>query len=232
MPAEQPPDLPGRAFKPGLVYREEAGHRFPMLVWRFARPVRAISCGPFGGGLGERHWLLHATVHRDYDRCDPEVHIAELAADLDLTGPGAGLLTAVDVTDAVEAVDGEVVVVATVGLGHPTRAAAPAGPDSAGTVGTINVVAFLPVPFSDAALVNAVATATEAKVQALADAGVDATGTATDALFLAAPTTVAGIGQPPQPYGGPRSIWGSRLARAVYTAVEQGSRAWLRRGDR
>jgi adenosylcobinamide amidohydrolase len=232
MPAEQHPNLPGRAVQPDLLYRDEAGHRFPMHVWRFARPVRAISCGPYGGGLGERHWLLHATVHRDYERRDPEAHVADLAAGLDLAGPGAGLLTAVDVTDAVETADGEVVVVATVGLGHPTRAAAPSGPDGVAGVGTINVVAFLPVPFSDAALVNAVATATEAKVQALADAGVDATGTATDALFLAAPTVAAGTGQPPQPYGGPRSIWGSRLARAVYAAVEQGSRAWLRHGDR
>jgi adenosylcobinamide hydrolase len=213
--------------EPELAHRVEAGRRWPLHVWRFGRPLRAISTGPYGGGLGERQWVLNASVPRDYDRRDPDAHIAELAAELGLTGPGAGLLTAVDVTDAAIASDTGVTVVATVGLGHPTRAAAPdeAGPLAAGT---INVVAFLPAPLADAALVNAVATATEAKVQALAEAGFDATGTATDALFLACP--IAGAGTV-EPYGGPRSIWGARLARAVHAAVAEGTQRWRQATD-
>jgi adenosylcobinamide amidohydrolase len=123
-------------------------------------------------------------------------------------------------------------VVATVGLGHPIRAAAPGDPGVRGvpgdpgvrgapenvaepaTAGTINIVAVLPVRLADAALVNAVATATEAKVQALGDLGFDATGTATDAIAIACPAV--GV---PEPFGGPRSVWGGRLARAVHAAV-------------
>jgi adenosylcobinamide amidohydrolase len=167
--------------------------------------------------------LINATVHRDYARLDPQVHLAELARGLGLVGSGAGLLTAVPVTEAAAADDGGVQVVATVGLGHPTKAADRDAGISAPAAGTINIVALLPVPLSDAALVNAIATATEAKVQALQDRGVDATGTATDALFVGSSGTGA-----VEPFGGPRSTWGARLARAVYAAVADGTVRWRR----
>lgn len=82
--------------------------------------------------------------------------------------------------------------------------------------GTVNIVVVLPVALSDAALVNAVATATEAKVQALLDAGLDCSGTPTDAVCVAAPDPGA---QPGEPFAGPRSRWGARLARSVHRAV-------------
>jgi len=243
------PALP--AIVPEPASRVEAGRRWPVHVWRFDHPLRVIGSGPYGGGLGERLWVINATVPRDYARLDPDVHIAELAAGLGLTGPGVGMMTAVDVGDAVTATDAGVGVVATVGLGYPTLAAAPdedtppeggfiadSGPAGGqpgisppgARVGTINIVAFLPVPLSDAALVNAVVTATEAKVQALAGCGFAATGTATDALVIACP--VPAPGGVVEPYGGPRSTWGARLARAVHAAVDQGARRWLaaRRG--
>ncbi len=87
--------------------------------------------------------------------------------------------------------------------------------------GTINIVVTLPVALSDAALVNAVATATEAKVQALLDAGLDCSGTPTDAVCVAAPEPGHDGGEP---FAGPRSTWGARIARAVHTAVLAGAR--------
>ena len=66
-------------------------------------------------------------------------------------------------------------------------------------------------------MVNAVATATEAKVQVLWGAGYDASGTPTDAVCVAAP--VGGAGRGEEPFAGPRSRWGSRLARAVHSAT-------------
>jgi len=77
-------------------------------------------------------------------------------------------------------------------------------------------VAF-PERLSDAALVNAIGTATEAKTQALFDAGIEGTGTATDALCVLCPP-----GGKAHAYGGPRSLWGGRLARVVYRAVRSG----------
>jgi adenosylcobinamide amidohydrolase len=83
--------------------------------------------------------------------------------------------------------------------------------------GTINVVASLPAALDDAALVNAATTVAEAKAQALWDGGVAATGTASDALCVVCPADGPAVG-----FGGPRSYWGSRLARAVHRAVLAG----------
>jgi adenosylcobinamide amidohydrolase len=82
------------------------------------------------------------------------------------------------------------------------------------------VIVVLPLPLSDAAFVNAVVTATEAKTQAVLDAGFAATGTATDAICIAAP-----LGGKGEQFAGPRSPWGARLARAVHAAVLSGARA-------
>jgi adenosylcobinamide hydrolase len=205
---------------PELTRRRDEGRDLPVLVWRPAEPVLAISSGALGGGIGTRHWVVNATVPLAYDRPDPHVHLAELAADLGLDGTGTGLLTAVDVATAVTVRDGGVTVCATVGLSDPIWAAAPDSPGN-GT-GTINVVAWLPVRLTDAALVNAVATVAEAKAQALDGLGIPGTGTCTDATVLACPT-----GGPAQWYGGPRSTYGARLARAVHEAVLTGGRGWL-----
>ena len=130
------------------------------------------------------------------------------------------MLTAADVLTFATAADHGVEVVGTVGIAHPTQAAAPDEGRSPSLVGTINLVALLPEKLSDAALVNAVATATEAKVQAVRDLGFAATGTATDAVCLVCPEEGAA-----HSFGGPRSVWGSRLARAVHAAVLEGGRA-------
>ena len=200
-----------------IAWRDEEDGRLPVLLVRFPAAMRAVSSAPLGGGLGVRRWVLIAQVLPSYTRRDPDAHLQAMAADLRLSGRGVGMLTAADVrVDGRRRADEGVEVLATVGLGHPIRAAVPAGADepAAPVAGTINVVARVPVRLSDAALVNAVATATEAKSQALADLGLDATGTATDAVCVACPP--AGV---PEPFGGPRSPWGSRLARAVHSAV-------------
>jgi adenosylcobinamide amidohydrolase len=211
--------------EPVLTTRHEDGWDIPILVWRLATPALAISSGPLGGGLGVRHWALNATVPMSYRRPDPDVHLAELADRLDLRGPGIGLLTGVDVAEVVTATDGGVRVWATVGLGTPIWAAVPADGDPESTparpaVGTVNIVARLPVRLGEAALVNAVMTITEAKAQALRELGLPATGTPTDAVAVLCPPD-----GPAEPYGGPRSRWGAPLARAARQAVWVGGSA-------
>jgi len=212
-----------RAVQVQLRSRDEPYGATPVLVVPFPRPLRVVSSAPWGGGLGLRRFVLNAQVPPGYARRDPDAHLAAIARGLGLGGPGVGMLTAADVEANQVAGDEGVDVVATVGLGHPIRAAVPGDPGVRGvsenvtepaTAGTINIVAVLPVRLADAALINAVATATEAKVQALLDLGFDATGTATDAIAIACPAT--GV---PESFGGPRSVWGGRLARAVHAAV-------------
>jgi adenosylcobinamide hydrolase len=213
-----------------LVDRVEAGWRWPVLHWEAGPGRRAISSAPLGGGLRPLSWWLNCTVNARYDRQDPRTHLKEIATELGLTGPGCGMLTAVDVAHHWRAEDGGVQVVATVGLGLPVPAAA--GPDRIASEqpltgpGTINLLAVLPVPLGDAALVNTVVTATESKSQALAAAGIEGTGTASDAVCIACPIAGASPFHAPEPYAGPRSTWGSRLARAVFSAVGEGTAHW------
>jgi len=231
--------------EPELLSRHEDGAELAMALWRFGSPMLALSSAPYGGGWGERRWVLAAQVAGGYSRPDPADHLAELARGLDLDGPGIGMLTAVDVRLVSTCREDGVMAAATVGISHPTwaaaetgtaearaaetgaaetgaagTAAAQAGPQDTGG-GTVNIVAVLGRRLSPAALVNAVMTVTEAKSQALWEAGFAGTGTPSDAVAVLCPA--AG---PAEAFAGPRSRWGSRLARAAHRAVLDGSRRW------
>src|SRR5450755_3926946 len=164
-------------------WHRQDGVLWPVALWCPGPGYRMISSGVTGGGIGPREWVLNAQVPAGYARMDPAVHVAELAAGLGLGGEGVGLLTAARVTDVVQCEDEEVRVAATVGLRVPAWAAVPPGTADgelmpAWRPGTINIIVSVPVPLRDAAYVNAVMTATEAKTQAVLEAGFRATGTA------------------------------------------------------
>jgi len=214
------------------LWRAEDGAELPALVWR-PGPRRTVSSGLLGGGIGAAEWVLNAQVPGAYARMDPVAHLEELAARFGLAGPGVGLLTAAEVRAFRQGHDGGVSATATVGLRVPTWAASPEGrpdPVLAPTVpeqfrpGTVNIVVDVPAALDDAALVGAVLTVTEAKTQALLEAGYDCSGTASDAVCVAA----APHGRP-EPFAGPRSVWGARIARAVHAAVLAGARDYTRR---
>ena len=195
-----------------------------VLVWRAAAPVRTLATTVLGGGLGERSWIVNAEVRLDYHHDDPAEHVASIAAEQGLSGAGVGFLTAARVGDVVSAADGGTTCDATVGISVPTWAAADDGAWSRWEPGTINLVCWVPAPLSDAALANALITVTEAKTQALLDAGVPGTGTASDAVAVCCPPGGS------EAYGGPRSPWGARLARAVHEAVAAGTARFLDAG--
>ncbi|MEV7603232.1 adenosylcobinamide amidohydrolase [Kitasatospora sp. NPDC089797] len=209
----------GGPVRVGRAARVEDGACRHLLVWRAGPGWRMVSSAVLGGGLGERAWVLNAQVRPGYARMDPAEHLAELAAAEGLTGPGVGLMTAAEVDDCTRAEDGGVTAVVTSGIGVPVWAADPAARPADHRPGTINILAVVPAPVADAGLVNLLATATEAKVQALLDAGYDCSGTPSDAVCVA----VRSDGGAPDPFGGPRSLWGARLARAVYRAVRAGA---------
>jgi adenosylcobinamide amidohydrolase len=194
---------------------------WPALLWRLAEPMLSVSSSPLGGGIGHRQWIVNAQVALEYARTDLEVHLEAIADELGCTGPGVGFLTAAPVGRVAGGADGGVEAYATVGLRHPTLAAADDVP-ATGTVGTVNVIVGIPVLLTESALVNAVITCTEAKTQALLDHGVPGTGTASDAVCLVCPRRGT-----PEQFAGPRSSIGARIARAVYRAVDAGTAmAW------
>ncbi|MFE4695849.1 adenosylcobinamide amidohydrolase [Streptomyces sp. NPDC056738] len=198
--------------------RVEDGEELNALFWRAGAGWRMVSSAVLGGGIAEHGWVLNAQVSHGYRRTDPARHLTELARAVGAHGPGVGLMTAADVSRYADAHDGGAEAVVTAGLGVRGWAAAPAeSVRRPAAPGTINIVAALPVALGDAALVNAVSTVTEAKVQALLDAGYDCSGTPTDAVCVAARTPRPG--EEVHAFAGPRSLWGARLARAVHAAV-------------
>ena len=188
------------------------------------RELRCLSSAVFGGGLGRVRTWVNLQVPSGYARTDPDAHLAEETAGL--PGPVLGMLTAAPVDRFQDVVCRTARAFATVGLGYPVAAAGERGPPGAAgaPAGTINILAVVAAPLTDAGLVGAVQTAVEAKVQALAATGVlagnapgFATGTASDVIAVACPpgSSVA--------FAGPATPTGSDQARAVFEAVRLGS---------
>jgi adenosylcobinamide amidohydrolase len=204
------------------------------LVVDFGGVRRCLSSAVVGGGLrGARAWL-NLQVPHGYARLDPDAHLREEMAARGLDPAHTlGAMTAAHVDRATaHAEPGAARVVATVGIGVPLAAAGrllrelPA-------VNTINMIVLVEAPLTDAALVYAVQTATEAKAQALADAGVaainhdgPATGTATDSICVAARPGAT------EPFAGPMSPAGATIARCVHAAVLEGAVDFVRRATR
>ncbi|MDP9332414.1 MAG: adenosylcobinamide amidohydrolase, partial [Actinomycetota bacterium] len=172
-----------------LVYGDHLcdGTNFPVLVWRFGVPTIAISSAPVGGGIGSRSWILNAQVPRDYTRTDLPAHVREIATANGCASDGVGMLTAASVDAVSSASEGGFEAWATAGLRLVTWAADADDHAFEWRPGTINIVASLPVRCTEAALVNAVMTATEAKTQALFEGHIPGTGTASDAVCISCP---------------------------------------------
>lgn len=209
--------VPERAARPSTMDLPSTAGARAASAWVFDAPRAALSSAPVGGGSAALDWLLNIGVAGDYARTDLAEHARDIAGRLGLVGTGAAMITAVDVRRMVHADDGDVVVDATVGVTKPTWAADADDVHGAWEPGTINIVVQLPVALSPAAAVNAVMTATEAKAQALFEAGVPGTGTASDAVTVVWPPVL-----PVEAFAGPRSTWGARIARAVHAAVRDG----------
>lgn len=201
--------------------RRDAGRHLPVLLWRFPEPLESAVIAPHGGGVGPRRWLVATQATTAEHRRDPDHLLGKLATSLGLAGRGIGILTASDIRLATCAVTDGVGVVAIVGATHPVLAAAASSPSARPprppATTAINIVVTTPVRLSKGALLNALATATEAKTHALLDAGFHATGTAADALCVLCPTTGAVVD-----HAAPRTSWGTRIARAVHDAVLEG----------
>ncbi len=205
--------------KPGDLHRG-------FLAWRLPPGCSVLSSAPVGGGSQlEPNWILNIGVASDFARVDLDTYVAEAAAELELDGAGIGLLTAAHVSLVQRAEVEGAVVDATVGIGKPTWAADDDGGWNAYAPGTINIVAQVPVALSAAAAVNVVMTVTEAKTQALFEAGVPGTGTASDAVVIVSRTHASVSDREPEAFGGPRSLWGARIALATRAAVAAGIEA-------
>ncbi|WP_310195189.1 adenosylcobinamide amidohydrolase [Bacillus sp. 3255] len=219
------------------------------LLIRCDTALRTLNSSPWGGGFGMHTALMNRQVDKLYNEADP---LSEMDAFMRREGlsPGetAGMLTAAMVKDAgyrtltwtgdgVEELGHarssaheqerlHVCAWVTVGLGNKARAGAVL-PAASLYPGTINTILVIDAQLTDAAMVNAVITATEAKAAALHDLGIvtadgkPATGTTTDAVLVAA----TGRGRT-YSYAGTATAVGYMIGRTVYEAIMASGRIY------
>ncbi|KQC03052.1 MAG: hypothetical protein APR53_01745 [Methanoculleus sp. SDB] len=172
----------------------------------------AVSTGA-GGGLARVSTIVNHTVSADFREDDPTRYLEVIVAAEGLPPSFFGLLTAVSMNALCILQYDFITVFVTAGF-------SPGHTDGAGT---INIIVHSNEGFSDAALLGAVITATEAKAGALAAMGRACTGTPTDAVVVACDASAV----PRHRYAGPVTPAGSR----VYEAVSFGVREALMRHE-
>ncbi len=156
----------------------------------------AISSGVLGG-WGEVEYLFNHTVRGEIG--DPKEYIKSIAKEFGLKR-FFGLLTSVPMDKLAVVNVGEVTAFVTAGIRNPNE-----------KIGTINIIIVVEGDMPESAMINAVITATEAKSFALLKAGLNFTGTSTDAIIIAK----TGRGKYHE-YAG----YGSELGRKIWTAVK------------
>jgi len=162
---------------------------------------RAASTG-IAGGIGEVSTLINHSVSSDWSNKAPKRELEMVAAGAGLGQNYFGLLTAVPIQNLCVLQCDFVTVFITAGIQSENGK----GP------GTINIIACSGQGMSDAALLEMIMVASEAKVQALQKIGKKITGTPTDAVITACE------GKKEHEYAGTLTGIGKR----VYAAVLQG----------
>ncbi|OLN23660.1 ABC transporter ATP-binding protein [Domibacillus antri] len=199
--------------------------------------LKTLSSGVIGAGWGWRSAFVNRHVDKNYNMDNFEEEAAhyfrERGFDLNET---VGMMTAVKMEDAAfrrEVQDDvSVFAVATAGVGNAVDVTRPrVSWKELHKPGTINIWVFANGKLSEEAFVQGLMTATEAKVKALADAGVTdlqtgtiATGTSTDSILIAATQRGAY-----QQFAGSITPLGIAIGRAVYESVAESLKKTARR---
>jgi len=178
---------------PELTTVKKADH----LLFQFRESLAAFSSAVHGGGFQQVSHFVNWQVPLDYASNDPillmKQKIREWEYPLEQT---AGLQTAAKIHCAsILEEDGDefrIVCCVTAGVGNRERAGRKRKTYSAYQCGTINTFLFIDGRLTEAAMINGIITATEAKAAAMQDlqikveSGEYATGTTTDSVVLAA----------------------------------------------
>jgi adenosylcobinamide hydrolase len=225
--------------KPWRIRQKPEALQHTSLTWNeqyvllsSTEPMLAANTSICGGGIRLCRHLINRHVDSSYDAADPEKEMEGYIRSIGLPVEStAGMMTAVDLRDAVgiraKHRDFELFVLATAGVRNAARAGADYDPlFPAYHPGTVNLMIVFDAFVTEAALLNAMITATEAKAAALQDKevvdtfGRIATGTTTDAI-LAASLQNAAYGVKHSCMGVSTEI-GNALGKAVYETVRLG----------
>jgi len=191
--------------------------------------LKCLSSAVLGGGLRDIEAIVNWKVPLTYMGVDPreDLRLCLAAAGFDPSA-AAGLMTAASLTDAsVQDECGDafrLAVCTTSGTGNAATAGLPRDIYPSYRPGTINIAVLVDGRMTEAAMVNAVLTATEAKAAALQaldirdrETGRAATGTTTDAIAIA--VTQSPVYGLVHEYAGCAASIGNAIGRLVYASV-------------
>lgn len=212
---------------PGLMLTRNERH----LLLHTPVPMDCLSSAIHGGGMKRIDRVANIYVDRFYDCSNPEKDVNKLFEDWGYDpGATAGLLTAVQLKHAAvleeSGKDASLFCCTTAGISNGARAGSERTTFPVYQPGTINIMLMIDARMTQAAMVNAVITAVEAKTAALADLGIRdaengliATGTTTDSIVL-------GVSQSStypieHRYCGTATDLGAAIGRVVYGTVTE-----------
>ena len=196
----------------------------------FSSPQRVISSAILNGGLIEAEHIVNWKVPKHASVCDaPEKSLSDYAKAQGWQGHVVGMMTAASMDSfrieqaCVEGVD--ITVLVTTGMSNARRAGDKADIQALlGTtheIGTINLILIFSAQLTDAAMVEAMMIATEAKAAALQNvkilspvSGLIATGTGTDAIAV-----VSGEASPTIKFCGKHVLLGEWIGLLVIAAI-------------
>ncbi len=213
----------------------EIEHTAEWIFVKSDRKWKTLSSAVLGAGMEGHHQFINRHVPKDYCFDDPMEEYRQFLHTRGITGDVLAMMTAAKLEDAafMRSKDGapELFIIVSVGTSNAVDASkAWAHPKWQSTIGTINTWVFIDGYLPKATFVQALITATEAKVKALHDedirdsvSGTIATGTSTDSVMIAATQT-----GPLYPYAGTITEVGKELARLVY----EGTRAAVKRNKK
>jgi adenosylcobinamide hydrolase len=203
---------------------------------RFDSPSPIVSSAVLNGGTIKANHILNLSIRNHLKnglnvQRSPDITLAEYCRDCGWSGTTVGLMTAasMDSFRMVQATeqDVEIIVLVTAGLSNARRAGDYAEHREIGipryNAGTINIICLTTAVLTQAAMIEAVITATEAKTAALQNLSIKspvsntpATGTGTDAIAIAC---ACGPGAIKVQYCGKHVVFGEILANLVIEAV-------------
>lgn len=202
----------------------------PFLIAEFAEPQNMLSWSLTRPGFVVARSVVWLEV-RDGDlplEVDP-VELLKTRMDIAGHGEAVHLMTSRSLAhhDLASATAGGITssCLATVGLSNAGRVGQPF--NGAARLGTINLLVHVGASLSEAARLEALSVATEARTAAIMDLGLTrngrvVTGTGTDCIVVASPRLCPEI-----PFAGLHTDVGASLGRAVYDAVKKGGNRWL-----
>ncbi|MDS1029254.1 adenosylcobinamide amidohydrolase [Bacillota bacterium LX-D] len=203
------------------------------LLIKADQPLKVASSAILGGHLRTANYILNHTVDLNYGGDDPEKDLQQVAAGLELKKDIVGMMTAVSIKNTlmsccqIESL--KVVTLCTAGIGNPGVAGIPIRQVTNNNCpGTINLIVLIDGNLTEAAMINAVMTATEAKARSLFKKqiklanGEQVTGTTSDAIVVACTGNGKSI-----PYAGTATDLGYLIGKTVYESLTKGIDLYL-----